>query len=377
MTSLRFDGSGTEYFQIWIVNILLIIITLGLYYPWAKVRTKRYFYGSTSYENQPFEYHATGKQLFFSYLIAMVLLITYLVLQNLSPAISGVVFLVFLAALPWLIWKSLIFNMKMTSFANVRFQFNGSLGQSYLNYIGYPILLIAIASIVIALFNLVVGAIAGLLAMVFYVYGMAFLKKKNTEYRINGSRYGQSQFSTELALNPLVMISLKALGIFILALLVFFVFTGLTMGMAFFTQFQDMAADPEGIQENSEVFVQLILLIYLGFFVAGTFAFAFATARYRAYILQNTNLEDKAIFKSLVSARALTWVMVSNFLLIIVTLGLAIPWAKVRMARLMVDNTLIKAEVDLAEFTSQQQQKQSALGEQIGDAFDIDVGVGI
>ncbi len=91
--------------------------------------------------------------------------------------------------------------------------------------------------------------------------------------------------------------------------------------------------------------------------------------------MQNTNLEDKAIFKSLVSARALTWVMVSNFLLIIVTLGLAIPWAKVRMARLMVDNTLIKAEVDLAEFTSQQQQKQSALGEQIGDAFDIDVGI--
>ena len=43
MKPLDFGGSGFEYFKIWIVNILLILITLGVYYPWAKVRNQRYF----------------------------------------------------------------------------------------------------------------------------------------------------------------------------------------------------------------------------------------------------------------------------------------------------------------------------------------------
>ena len=64
MRVLSFGGSGFEYFKIWIVNILLTILTLGLYYPWAKVRKNRYFYGNTSLDERNFEYHATGKQLF-------------------------------------------------------------------------------------------------------------------------------------------------------------------------------------------------------------------------------------------------------------------------------------------------------------------------
>ena len=43
----QFDGKATEYFGIWIVNILLTIITIGIYTAWAKVRTNRYFYGKT------------------------------------------------------------------------------------------------------------------------------------------------------------------------------------------------------------------------------------------------------------------------------------------------------------------------------------------
>ena len=39
---IRFSGSGSEYFRIWIVNLLLTIVTLGIYYPWAKVRQTRY-----------------------------------------------------------------------------------------------------------------------------------------------------------------------------------------------------------------------------------------------------------------------------------------------------------------------------------------------
>jgi len=38
-----FTGKGGEYFRIWIVNICLTILTLGIYSAWATVRTRRYF----------------------------------------------------------------------------------------------------------------------------------------------------------------------------------------------------------------------------------------------------------------------------------------------------------------------------------------------
>ena len=41
---LSFTGTGSEYFRIWIVNLLFTILTLGIYSAWAKVRKLRYFY---------------------------------------------------------------------------------------------------------------------------------------------------------------------------------------------------------------------------------------------------------------------------------------------------------------------------------------------
>ncbi len=111
MKSLQFNGSGAEYFKIWIVNILLVLVTLGLYYPWAKVRNKRCFYANTSLEGSYFEYHATGKQLFMGYLIAMALLIAYVAIQQVSPTGSLVVILLFFIGTPWIIWTE-IYTMR-------------------------------------------------------------------------------------------------------------------------------------------------------------------------------------------------------------------------------------------------------------------------
>ena len=48
MQALNFEGKGFEYFKIWIVNILLTIVTVGIYYPWAKVRNRRYLYANST-----------------------------------------------------------------------------------------------------------------------------------------------------------------------------------------------------------------------------------------------------------------------------------------------------------------------------------------
>lgn len=57
----QFTGTANEWFGIWIVNLMLSIVTIGVYSAWAKVRTKKYFYNHTFAEGRNFDYHATGR----------------------------------------------------------------------------------------------------------------------------------------------------------------------------------------------------------------------------------------------------------------------------------------------------------------------------
>ena len=61
--------------------------------------------------------------------------------------------------------------------------------------------------------------------------------------------------------------------------------------------------------------------------------------------------------------------------MVIITAGLYYPWAKVRMTRLMVENTLVDTSYGFDDYITEKQE-ESSLGEQIGDAFDVDVGLG-
>jgi len=54
----QFTGTSGEYFRIWIANLLLSIVTVGIYSAWAKVRTNRYMYGNTLLDGMPFRYDA-------------------------------------------------------------------------------------------------------------------------------------------------------------------------------------------------------------------------------------------------------------------------------------------------------------------------------
>ncbi len=61
--AIRFVGSGSEYFRIWIVNLLLTFVTLGLYYPWAKVRRLKYFHASTEVGGHPLSFNAEPRKM--------------------------------------------------------------------------------------------------------------------------------------------------------------------------------------------------------------------------------------------------------------------------------------------------------------------------
>jgi len=137
--------------------------------------------------------------------------------------------------------------------------------------------------------------------------------------------------------------------------------------------------DPEARASvvQSPLVVILIALIYIGFIFVSLLAFAYSYARQREYIYDTTTLDNKISFKSTLRARKLAFVTITNFLLVIFTLGLAMPWAKVRMARLLLGNSQVDTSIGIEGYVTQQQKEQSSLGEQIGDAFDVDVGIAI
>ena len=68
---LEFTGTAWSYFKIYFINILLTLLTLGLYVPWARVRRRRYFYSNTRIMGDGIDYLATGFDLLKGWLLVL------------------------------------------------------------------------------------------------------------------------------------------------------------------------------------------------------------------------------------------------------------------------------------------------------------------
>src|SRR4051812_41240035 len=86
---LEFTGRTGEYFRIWIVNLFLSIVTVGLYSPWAKVRRRRYFYGHAWLDGSNFEYHGDPRVILRGRLIAVVFFAAYTLVGQYSHRLAA------------------------------------------------------------------------------------------------------------------------------------------------------------------------------------------------------------------------------------------------------------------------------------------------
>src|SRR5476649_1623037 len=122
---VEFTGSAAEYFRIWIVNLALTILTLGVYSAWAKVRKKRYFYGNTLIDGECFDYRAHPLAILKGRLIAVTALALYYACSEFAPTYHWLLFLAAPFLLPWLIVRSMAFNAYNTTYRNIRLHFRG------------------------------------------------------------------------------------------------------------------------------------------------------------------------------------------------------------------------------------------------------------
>jgi len=69
------------------------------------------------------------------------------------------------------------------------------------------------------------------------------------------------------------------------------------------------------------------------------------------------------------------WLYLSNLVLIALTVGLFIPWAKVRLARYRARRLAVNGPQDLGQFVAGQQQQSHATGSEMADLFDLNIGL--
>lgn len=320
-SDLVFSGKGGEFFGIWIVNILLSICTLGVYSAWAKVRTTNYFYGNTKLGGSPFVYTANPISILKGRLIAFLLLLSYSLLSQYSPELSiGLIILIALLS-PVVIVRALKFRFQNTEFRGLSFNFKGKVSEAYKIFLGGYIL-----------------------AMISLGILFPWWEKRRKEFYVGNIRFGISEFSC----NPQVRFFYETAAMIIVVfifLIVSFIFFGATFGPV------------------------LVFLIYPIVGILGAYWFSKITN----HIFENTQL-DGVRFKSELDTFELLRLWIVNILLLVFTFGLATPWVMVRNARYRISKTKVIAE-NIDSFIADQSEKISGVGEEIGEAFDIDLAL--
>lgn len=323
LSQLQFTGNGGEYFGIWIVNILLLVVTLGFYAPWAKVRNLQYFYGHTVLEGDSFQYLADPWVIFRGRLVALVAVIIWSVASNFFPIAAMGLLLLFLPLIPWIITRSLKFHAINSAYRNIRFDFAGSYWHAFQVIYLWPL--------------------AGILTLGLL---LPFSAQRWYRFLVDNTRFGSSPFQLSLTVGQTYLFFLRMVLVFV--------------GFALLGGLASMVHSALGV-----IGIFLAYLALFGYMMAGV-----------TNLVTNATRLDEHGFVSALSKRRMVWIFVTNSLLIALTMGFYTAWAKVRMARYRASCTQMDIAGDLDGFVAGEAQRAGAVGMELGDAFDVGFSFG-
>jgi len=342
---LDFFGKTSEYFRIWIVNLTLSILTLGIYSAWAKVRTNRYFYGSTQLAGSSFQYLADPVKILRGRLIAFLLLVIYLATTNFVPWLEFVFIIIFFIILPWILNQALAFRARNSAYRNIRFGYSATYGEAAGVFVGWFLL-------------------AYFTAMILYPY-FAF---KKANFIATHSSYGQQKFGFDAKPGDYFAVyALAVLGGFIL-LIVFSVLVGMTIFNL------ESMVNGEDVQENPVLLQFVFMGIGALFLPIYLFLWSYVEAKSTNLFWNNASSGEHTFTCELRTGK-LFWIYLSNTIGIILSAGMLIPWAKIRMARYKLTAINVMVAGSLDEYIANEQQAVAATSEGMSDVFDFDIGL--
>ncbi|MEL0044908.1 MAG: YjgN family protein [Deltaproteobacteria bacterium] len=338
----EFTGKAKEFFGIWLSNLLLSILTLGIYSAWAKVRRRRFFLGHTLIGGHRFDYHADPKVILKGRAIVVSVLVVLSLVSELSTVLSGTSLVLLMLALPWLANRSLRFNARMTSFRNVRFDFSGTYGKSLLAFVLLPLL----GLLSLGLLQPFATRYSGRYLAMNYSYGDA---KLESDPQLKRLYKGFFQAFSIVLIPFVVLLGIVAQHDWDLERLVLVPIDGATGWLIDFSPFA------------------LIIALYLAFFHYRAVA--------RNSILGSLSISRVHQLKSEISGFRLAWIVLSNSFLTLSSFGLLQPWGAVRRWRYETESLQLIPGGSLDEFIGRIQPAEGVIGSEYTDLQDIDVGI--
>jgi uncharacterized membrane protein YjgN (DUF898 family) len=368
---IRFTGSGSEYFRIWIVNLLLTLITLTLYWPFARARRLAYFQNNTLVGRDPLGFHGDPWKMFRGYLLMLLFGVSYWAVSNLAPAFAWLPLLVLAVLWPALWRASLQFRLRNTSWRGVRMGFDGDLMGAYLCMLPFfiPVVLtgIVIGFAASATQDAEAGAAGAVFAAVTSAVVLAmtalspWLLARIKRYQHGGYAFAQERTTLNAGVGAFYGFSFRVMGVSLLC-------------TAVLASVGAVAAVLLGASAGTAV-VALPVLLGLGYLVFPLVLMPYTTSRLQNLVWANTR-SRRIRFDSQLRWAPLVGLTVRNWLFIALTLGLYWPFAKVNTARLRLEAMDVSVQGDVNAWLGRAQGvDKGILGDAAGDFFGIDMGL--
>ncbi len=340
---IAFTGRAREYFGIWIINLIFSIMTFGIYSAWAKVRREKYFKNNTQILNTGFGYHASGGQIFKGRLIAFLILIFFSVVSSFQPMLGGIINLVFLFLIPWLLNSSMRFAARMTSFRNIRFNWLGTYWKTF--------------------WFLVIAPFVGLLT-----FGLItpLISKYYYSYLASSHCYGKTKFAANPKLKDYYFAFLVG-GVLPAAILcgVYFIVSFLFFLLDGNNAFLYNPFHPNKIIMS--LFITLYAFIFSMIFIYRVLC--------RNIMMKSLTISNIAKFNSTINPIQFIWISLTNLMVVIISIGLLLPWAKVRMYSYLADNTQINIDGDIEKFIDNSLASEASFGEEFAELEGVEVSI--
>jgi uncharacterized membrane protein YjgN (DUF898 family) len=398
---LVFSGRHFEYFRVWIVNVLLSIVTLGLYTPFARRRTARYFFDHTVIGGSPLEFTARLRKMVLGFLVFFMLYVAFEIASKTGQSTAVNLFILAAALLAPYIWGSAMrFRLGSTRWRGLQLQFSASWREVYLA--SWPIFAMA-AVWVLVTFALQALApdmpapqspagsrgaqspslslpqvtlqmwtviVLGVVLSVLCIIRLEFNYKSLLVLRAGiGSQRGR----WKPVYSDFVKVWGATIGVFLLSILVaagLFLLLGLLLGgsLAMFS----------GIRSMGPKFIVFIALAVVGFLiiavVASAPARAYREARMFQLIWSNVGLGRVARFRCTLETRPFVLLRLKNMLLTLLTLGLYRPFARLSEYRMKTESVTLYVKGGLDQLVGQLARQQTdGLGDALADAAGLDL----
>lgn len=386
---LRFSGTGGEYFRVWIVNVLLSIVTLGLYTPWARRRTARWFYDHTLIADSPLEFTAPLRKMVFSFILFALLYIAYQIAAETGQETLVLFFIVAAAVLAPYIWGSAMrFRLASTRWRGLQLHFAAGWKDVYLA--SWPIFVMAALWIAISFglemlaadagappvrkprgvqFPVVSAPMWGLVALGVVVSLLCIIRVEFNYKSLLVLRagIGRQHGRWKPVYSDFVRIWAATVAVLLAGIALI-----LALGAGALYTLQSLFSNARGPAMFVLILVT-VLAVFLGLILVSAPARAYREARMFKLIWSNVGLSQIARFKCDLRHWPFVRLRLKNLLLTLLTLGFYRPFARVSEYRIKADSVTLHVKGGLDQLVGDLVKQQDGLSDALADAAGLDI----